>query len=140
MGLAWTEHLSVGNAIIDSDHKKLIAMFNGAEYMIKKRDGFALAEAFDQIEHWLRIHFANEEMIAQAVKFPFTKNNPKHEHALKAICRMRDAIAGWDGVWDGNAAEQYSEFLSDWLAHHVIMEDMLMKSALQIYPYDFKPG
>lgn len=139
MGLAWTEHLSVGNAIIDSDHKKIIAMVNGAEYMIKKKDSFALSEAFEQIEHWLRVHFANEEMIAQAVKFPFAKNHLEHEYVLKAICRIREAIAGWNGVWDEGAAKQYAEFLSDWLAHHVIMEDMLMKSVLQNYPYDFKP-
>ena len=139
MRLVWTEHLSVGNAIIDSDHKKLITMVNGAEYMIKKRDGFALSQAFEQIEHWLRVHFANEEMIAQAVNFPFTKNNLEHEYLLKAIHLMRDVMTGKNGVWDEDDAEHYSEFLSNWLTDHVINEDMLMKPVLQTYPYDFKP-
>ncbi len=139
MGLEWTEHLSVGNAIIDSDHKQLITMVNGAEYMIKKRDGFALPQAFDQIEHWLLIHFANEEKIAQAARIPFTKNNLEHEVLLKTFRLMRDVIVGKNGVWDEEAAEHYSEFLSDWLTGHVIKEDMLMKPVLQTYPYDFKP-
>lgn len=139
MGLAWTEHLSVGNEIIDSDHKKLITMVNGAEYMIKKRDSFALSQAFDQIEHWLRVHFTNEEMIAQAVNFPFTHNKLEHENLLKAFHLMRDAMAGKNGLWDEGEAEQYAEFLSNWLTDHVINEDMLMKAVLQNYPYDFKP-
>lgn len=139
MGVTWTEHLSIGNAIIDSDHKKLITMVNDAEYMIKKRDGFALSEAFAQIEHWMLIHFANEEMIAQAVGFPFTKNKLEHEGMLKTLHLMRDAIAGKNGAWNEEAAEHYSEFLSDWLIGHVITEDMLMKPVLLAYPYDFKP-
>lgn len=140
MVLAWAEHLSAGNAIIDSDHKRLIAMVNGAEYMIKKGDSFALSQAFDQIEHWLRVHFANEEMIAQAVEFPFTKNRLEHENMLKTLYVMRDAIAGKNGVLKEGAPEHFSEFLSDWLANHVLREDMLMKPVLQTYPYDFRPA
>ena len=51
MALAWTEHLSVGNATIDSEHKSLIVMVNGIETMIKARDSFALTQAFEQLEH-----------------------------------------------------------------------------------------
>lgn len=139
MELAWTEHLSVGNAIIDSYHKKLITMINGAEYMIKERDSFALTEAFDLIEHWLRVHFVSEENIAQAVNFPFAQHNLEHESALKALYLIRDVIASKNGVWDEDTAEHYSEFLIDWLANHILMEDMLMKPVLQTYPFDFNP-
>ena len=140
MGSEWTEYLSVGNAIIDSEHKKLIAMINDVEYMIKKRDSFALSEAFDRIARRLRIHFAHEKTIAQAIKFASTTDNLEHECMLKTIHFMRDVIAGKNGVWDEEAAEHYSEFLSDWFTDHIIKEDMLMKPALQHYPYNFKPG
>lgn len=136
MGILWTEQLSVGNAIIDADHKELIAMINGAEYMIHKRDSYALSLAFDHIEHWLRVHFSNEEMIAQAVNFPFEKHKLEHENVLKTFCFMRDVIAGKNGVWNEAAAEHYSEFLSDWLTDHLTQEDMRMKEVLELYPYD----
>ena len=139
MGLAWTEHLTVGNAIIDSYHKRLITMINGAEYMIKKRDGFALVEAFGQIEHWLRVHFVSEENIAKAVNFPFAQHNLEHESVLKALHLIRDTIANKNGVWDEDMAKHYSEFLVDWLTNHILMEDMLMKPVLQTHPYDFNP-
>jgi len=140
MGILWTEQLSVGNAIIDSDHKELIAMINGAEYMIKKRDSYALSLAFDHIEHWLRVHFANEEMIAQAANYPFAKHKLEHENVLKTFCFMRNVIAGKNGIWNEDAAEHYSEFLSDWLTDHLLDEDMLMKPVLQTYPYDSRPN
>ena len=140
MGLAWTEHLSVGNEIIDSDHKKLIVMVDAAEDMINKRDVFALSQAFDQVEHWLGVNFSDEEKIAQAVKFPFTQHKLKHESMLKVLYFMRQVIAGKDGVWDEDTAENYAEILSDWLTAHILMEDMLMKPVLQNYPYDFKPA
>jgi len=139
MGILWTDQLSVGNAIIDADHKELIAMVNGAEYMIKKRDSYALSLAFDHIEHWLRVHFANEEMIAQAVNFSFARHKLEHENLLKSFCFMRDVIAGKNGVWNEDAAEHYSEFLSDWLTNHLLGEDMLMKQVLESYPYDSVP-
>lgn len=138
MGILWTEQLSVGNAIIDSDHKELIAMINGAEYMIKKTDSTALPLAFDHIEHWLRVHFSNEEMIAQAVGFSFARHKLRHETMLKTFHLMRGVIEGKNGAWDEDGAEHYAEFLSDWLTNHLIDEDMLMKPVLESYPYDFR--
>ncbi len=140
MRLVWAESLSVGNAMIDSEHKRLITMVNGAEVMIKKMDSFALAEAFDQIEHYLVVHFANEELIAQAVKLPFIKNKLAHESVMKTLYFMRDVMAAKNGVWDKDAAGHYSELLSDWLSNHILEEDILMKPVLQTYPYDFKPA
>jgi len=140
VGLAWTEHLSVGNAVIDSEHKKLIAMVNGAVYMINKGDDFALSQAIDQIEHWINFHFSNEKTIARAVAFPFAQHERVHENALKMLRFLRDEMAGKNGLWDKESAENYAEILSDWLTNHILMEDMLMKPLLQTYPYDFKPA
>ncbi|MDD5299772.1 MAG: hemerythrin domain-containing protein [Gallionella sp.] len=139
MALAWTEHLSVGNATIDSEHKSLIVMVNGIETMIKARDNFALPQAFEQLEHYLCAHFVDEENIARAVNFPFAKNKQEHDYVLKEFQNMKAELVAKDGIWSDGAAEHYSNFLSDWITDHVLKEDMLMKPALQNYPYDFKP-
>ena len=55
------------------------------------------------------------------------------------LTRIREEIAGKNGVWDEDTAEHYSEFLRDWLTNHILMEDMLMKPVLQTHPYDFNP-
>ena len=143
MALAWTEQLSVGNAIIDSEHKDLIDMVNNIAHAIKTRDCSTLPQAFEQLERSLCAHFITEEKIARAVNFPFIQNELEHKYVLKALRLVSDAMASMsakNGVWAEEAAEHYSEFLSDWLTNHVIKEDMLMKPMLQTYPYDFKPG
>lgn len=135
----WTDDLSIGNASIDADHKKLIVMVNGVEAMIRARDSFALAQALEQLEHHLYVHFVNEERIAQAVNFPFGKNKAEHEHVLKEFQHMKDELIAKNGIWSDGAAEHYSHFLSDWIRDHVLNEDMLLKPVLTTYPYDFKP-
>jgi len=140
MGLAWAEELSIGNERIDSDHKKLITMVNGIEYMISARDSFALPQALEQLEYWTNIHFAEEESIAQAINFPFDQHSLAHKYLLKEIQHMKNELVAKDGIWSDAAAEHYSCFLSDWLTKHVIDADMQMKSILQTYPYDFKPN
>ena len=135
----WTDDLSVGNASIDADHKKLIVMVNGLETMIKARDSFALPQALEQLEHHLYMHFLNEEKIAQAVNFPFDQNKLEHQYVLKEFQHMKGELIAKNGIWSDGAAEHYSHFLSDWITDHVVKEDMLMKPVLQTYPYDFKP-
>ena len=143
MALAWSEDLSVGNKIIDAEHKNLIIMVNNVECAIRARDSAALPQAFEQLEHCLCIHFANEEKMAQAIKFQFTNNKLEHIYLLKMLHLIKDSVvsrAGEEGICAEDVMEHYSGFLSDWLTDHVIKEDMLMKPMLQTYPYDFNPG
>jgi len=139
MGLAWAEELSVGNGRIDSEHKKLITMVNGIEYMIRAKDNFALPQALEQLEHWATLHFSEEESIARAINFPFDQHSLAHKYLLKEIRYMKDELVAKDGLWSDDASEHYSSFLSDWLSKHVTDVDMKMKPVLQNYPYDFKP-
>lgn len=135
----WTDNLSVGNAAIDADHKKLIVMVNGLEAMLKARDSFALPQALEQIEQHLNSHFASEERIAKVINFPFGKNKLEHQYVLKEFQHMKSELIAKNGIWSDGAVEHYSHFLSDWITDHVLKEDMLMKPVLLTYPYDFKP-
>ncbi len=136
----WSDALSVGNAAIDNDHKKLIVMVNGVEAMIRAMDSFALPQALEQLEHHLFVHFVREEKIAQAVNFPFGKNKAGHQHVLREFQNMKNELIAKEGIWSDGAAEHYSHFLSDWMTDHVLNEDMQMKQMLQTHPYDFNPA
>ncbi|TAN82299.1 MAG: hypothetical protein EPN14_04130 [Gallionella sp.] len=141
MGLAWTNQLSVGNAIIDSEHQVLLNMVNDVERAIRKSDCFALSQAFKLLENWLCIHFANEEKIAQAINFPFDRHKLAQQFSLKELQYMKEELAAKDGLWSERAMEHYSNFLKNWVVDdHIVKFDMLMKSALQKHPYDFLPG
>jgi len=139
MGLAWAEHLSVGNAIIDSEHQNLIVAINSVEQAIEARDCDALSRAFDLLDTCMHMHFRNEEIIAAAVNFQFAQNKLEHRHLLKEMRYMREELETMNGVWPDYLAKKYSRFLSGWMTDHIIKEDMQLKPVLQCYPYDFKP-
>ncbi|MDO8466156.1 MAG: hemerythrin domain-containing protein [Gallionella sp.] len=140
MGSAWKNQWSVGNAIIDSEHRNLLDMAYNIESIIKKGDISAVIQELEQFEYWLCDHFENEEEIARAVGFDFTKNGLEHQNLLNEFHRMKDELMFYGNTLPSSAAKRYSHFLDEWLVVHILNEDMLMKPMLQVHPYDFIPN
>ena len=140
MDMVWTERLSVGNEVIDSEHRNLISLANDVIRAIKTRDSSGLVQAFEQLVHWLGLHFANEEKIARAIKFDFSKHKPAHQYSLKELQYLRDELIAKDGMWSDSAVDHFTRYLKNWMIDgHIVKLDMQMKPALQSHPYDFKP-
>jgi len=140
MALIWKKHLSVGNAMLDSEHKNLIGIVNSMEYAIKTRNSFALLGTIIQFKDCLHIHFANESRLVQAFDFPFDQHDMSHQHLLKELQHTKNDLEAKVGLWPEYVMDHYPQFLMDWLVGHIIQEDMLMKPLLESYPYDFKPA
>lgn len=141
MGLIWTKKLSIGNAIIDAEHRSLISMVNDVSHEIKIRDGSALPQAFKLLENWLCIHFVNEEKIARAINFHFPQHKQAQQHSLKELQYMRNELTAKDGIWSDSAVAHFTRSLKNWMIdEHIIKLDMLMKPALQNYDYNFWPS
>lgn len=141
MALAWAEKLSVGNAIIDSEHRNLIRMVSELILAVRKKDCATLDEVFDQLESSLLIHCANEEFFARAIGFDFSAHRTAQQFALKELQYIRDEWVGKQGVWSGQAIEHFSNAMKRWMIdEHILKLDMLMKPALQAQGYDFMPG
>lgn len=139
MALIWEEYLSVGNAMIDSDHKNMIAMINKIEHTIGRRDPAELSTAIGAFATYMHVHLRNEEQIAEAVKFPLAQNKLEHQQLMYEIrCLMENLVPG-NGSWPANLATECSRYLNDWMMDHIIKKDMQMKPALQNYSYDFIP-
>ena len=141
MNLKWAKKLSVGNEIIDAEHRDLIGMVNGVTRAMGARDCHALAQAFELLEGWLYVHFANEEKIAQAVNFDFSNHKPAQQYSLKELQHMRDELIAKNGLWSDDAVDHFTLSLKNWVIDgHIINLDMLMKPALQAYDYEFRPS
>jgi hemerythrin len=139
--LAWTNEFSVGNAVIDAEHKNLINMVNDVANAIGARDCTALAQAFEMLEGRLQVHFLNEEQIALATKFDFSKHKAKQQYGLKELRHMRDELVEKAGVWSDGAVDHFARSLKYWMIDkHIVELDMQMKPVLQNYPYDFMPA
>lgn len=140
MSLKWSQHLSVGNAMIDSDHKNLITVVNRMMDAINAEDRVSLSKAFELFEAYMRIHTQNEEKIAEAVNYPFTQDKLAQLQLMDELKYMINKLACMNGAWPDNVPEMYSRFLADWITDHIVKTNMPMKPALQAFPYEFIPG
>lgn len=138
--ITWTKKLSVGNALIDAEHRNLISMVNDVVHAIRAIDCSALSEELRLLEDWLGVHFANKEKFAQTVSFDFTQHKLAQTHLLKELQYLRDELTAKDGIWPDDAVKYYSNFLKKWVIDdHIIKLDMLMKPSLQTRGYNLMP-
>ena len=143
MCMLWNKQLSIGNSIVDSEHKHLISLTNHVERAMKtamdSRDSSALQQAFDRLESELCHHFRNEEKIARAVNLPLERHRQAQQHMLGDLRFLKAELMTKDCIWTEAALRHFAEFLEDLITEHITLVDMPMKSALQGYDYDFWP-
>lgn len=137
MTLTWTAQMSVGNAAIDSEHRGLISMINNVEKALRGGNHHALLHSFKLLTDSVRLHFLNEEKIAQAAEFPIEQHQRIHLHLQKELQYLREELEAKGGMWSQGAVEHFSRMLRSWLMDHLSKEDELLKAALQARPYDF---
>jgi len=137
MAFIWKKHLSVGNALLDDEHKKLIGLINIMEYAVEKKDCLALLAAIRQFTECLCVHFQTKSRFARV--FDFDLPMVSHQYLLNELQHTRDELEAWAGKWSEYVMDHYPKFLRDWLIGHITEEDMAMKAILQTHPYHFEP-
>lgn len=139
MAWEWTEDLSVGNAMLDSDHKNLIGMMRTVEHALRSGDGLILSQAFHRLLNGVGIHCVNEENLALALGLPveqYKKSNRAQQNELE---HMRIELEAKSGIWSEGTVEHFSKSLKNWLGEHIGRDGEALKSALSAHPYHFKP-
>ncbi|TNC98394.1 MAG: hemerythrin-like metal-binding protein [Gallionellaceae bacterium] len=140
MSLIWREQLSVGNNVIDSDHKYLIELINTAETSLNSKNRRDLMGALDNLGQYSRLHFDREEKIASAVGYTQMPHlSQSHQELLTHLDQIRGEIDAMGQDWSTETVEHFTKFLRDWLINHVIKEDLLMKPTLQKHSPSFDP-
>jgi hemerythrin len=137
MGLQWRDQLSVGNDLIDGDHKYLIDIINKAEACMKANNRLDLVAVLDELAHYGQTHFEREEMVAKAVGYPNT--GQLHDSHTKLVVSLSKVRADLGNNWTDEAQLQFSTFLRDWLIQHVIREDIPMKPWMTKFSPRFDP-
>jgi len=137
MALQWREQLSVGNDLVDSDHRRLIDIINKADQSMQSMSRVGLLTALAELDNYSRLHFSLEEKIAEAVGFPDLGHLHSSHMLLLETLNLIAREIGED--WDKAAADHFGQFLRDWLINHVIKEDMLLKPYLKKHSPRFDP-
>ena len=140
MSLFWRDQFSVGNNVIDSDHKYLIEAINRVEQSLGTKNRCELAAAFNTLSQYSRVHFDREEKIAYAIGYKQVPHlTQSHQELLEQLDQLWGEIDALGLECPLEGVEHFANFLHDWLINHVMREDQLMKSALQKYSPNFYP-
>jgi len=137
MGLQWREQLSVGNDLIDSDHKYLIEVVNRAEESMKANNAVKLTAVLEELGRYGQTHFEREEWVARAVGYPEAeKLHESHTKLVESLGKFKEDVGT---EWNEAAVAKLSTFLRDWLLGHLIKEDLPMKPWMLKHSPRFDP-
>ena len=133
---AWSEEMSVGNSIIDADHK---AFFDLANLLIgwkNKADDVIVESAIAILEEYVQGHFYREEKAMKAVGYKDSVGHHlRHEHfkaRIKAIAKLyREGTK--------SAADGLPELVGNWLIKHIHNDDQGCKDCFRTSVVDNRP-
>lgn len=138
MSLEWRDQLSVGNDLIDSDHRHLIGIINQAEKCLKADDRPGLTRVLNELHTYGKVHFEREERVAKAAGYPKAESlHESHGELSEALLQFKEKT---QGDWPASAEKEFGTFLHDWLINHVIKEDLQMKPWMTKLSPSFVPG
>ena len=124
MPIQWREEMSVGNDIIDDDHKNLIGLINEYEAALSMKNPVILKHAITGLVDYANSHFEREEKLMAAVHYPHL--NAHREHHRTLLYRIEDFH---EGILKAHKIDlgEASRFLYDWLVRHVLDEDLKLR-------------
>lgn len=121
--LAWSETYSVGNAMIDSDHRILINLINqlhDATETGQSRDvvGSVVNVLAEYVEH----HFHREELLMAQIGYPEREQHSQSHRDLER--RVRDIRDRWMAGNRQVLDDDVMIFLKRWLTDHILRADI----------------
>ncbi len=116
--MVWNNNLSVGVAVIDEDHKKLVAMVNELYEAIQGGHGRdALGKILDGLVSYTVMHFAREEKFFLETGYADAIAHKK-EHA-DLTRQVLDVQAKYKAGATSTLSLEVMNFLKNWLVQHI---------------------
>jgi hemerythrin len=109
----WTDDYSVGDEILDNQHKHLFELGN----QIQDTDKSSARKYVMELYKYIRTHFIHEERHMQSSQYPFIeKHKTLHEQLITDLNELTQNFTIDD-------FDLLVVFLHDWFIKHVLMED-----------------
>jgi hemerythrin-like metal-binding protein len=121
--------MSVGVPRLDRDHRVLIGLINRLEGDRSPRpDGEVIGEVLEALIAYTVFHFAREEYVMETCGFAEIEAH-REEHKL-----LTAEVAGLHARFlrdrQNVPHEALLRFLTDWLNHHILLQDLAYRDAL----------
>ena len=116
--MTWTEKLSVGVAVLDEDHKKLVAMLNELYEAMQAGHGKdSLGRILDGLVKYTRFHFAREERFFTQTGYPAAApHRQEHEALTRQVLDVQRKYAAGAVT---TLSLDVMHFLKNWLVNHI---------------------
>ncbi len=126
--ICWTDDLYTGNALIDGDHRKLIALLNALfDALAKGQANEVIGRHMHALVAYTKEHFAREDVEMQRTDYVASRaHHSEHARLLDQVVELQATI---DAGGKLNAAALI-EFLTEWLRHHILTADKKLAAAL----------
>jgi hemerythrin len=117
----WDNVLATGHVILDTDHERLVTLFNQLTTSVKERKGKdACAELLDKIIHHAQVHFAFEEQLMADHRYPkVDQHTAEHARLVKQAVRY---MVKFEAATPGSHIPLI-HFPEDWLTFHILSAD-----------------
>jgi hemerythrin len=120
----WRNEFSVGNVLIDDDHRQLIKMVNALSAAAEQNNDTAIQEKpLDDLINFTQAHFRNEENEMARIEYAGLAEH-KREHE-KLFTELKTYIDKESGL-----GQQMAKFLKDWVLYHIQHSDQHMGEAM----------
>jgi len=143
--------MSVGNVVLDGDHRYLFALVNIVELCLNNPGArHQLRPAMEHLMEYTREHFAREEKLQIRVQYAkYGEHRAQHQEIIEQLnsiwYRLFPDTSREEGSADSAAAGPRSEFsdqerqelvglLRHWIVDHVLKTDMKMRPLLSRFP------
>ncbi|MBD2258342.1 hemerythrin family protein [Pseudanabaena sp. FACHB-2040] len=119
----WTDSLSVGVPMIDTQHKELIAAFNDLSDAIEQGTGStSIKKLLVFLQYFTEWHFGQEESCAAKHKCPIAGTNQQaHAKFLEIFGELKTRYR--ESGASEEIARQVHTQLADWLVSHIMTID-----------------
>ncbi len=121
----WDERFSVGHALLDSQHKKIIDLINELSELVgHEYDTSMINKVLNDLYEYIKEHLHQEERLLQEKGYPFL---PGHRELHKDFRRKIDEFSAAAEDLPETFIPELIQFLQLWWNHHVLEEDMQYK-------------
>ncbi len=119
--IRWVPEMSVGNAMLDRDHRILIGLVNQLAQEDNHDDRAMLDLVLDELAGYVASHFAREEEFMAEVGFDgLEMHRAQHRRLARELNKFRTRVAAGKAL----PGEHLQMFLASWLRRHILVEDM----------------
>ena len=126
----WQQEYVTGNPQVDGQHQQIFEIVNALhDAVITRKNLYILQELLGYLANHTIEHFQTEESLMMAVDYPdYDRHKLTHDHLLAKIDNLLLKFRDRD---TRVITTEITQFLVEWLAHHIKGEDQKMIQFLQ---------